>query len=127
VEFFQQIHDRLTSDGVVVVNVGHTATDYRLVAAMKATLLEVFPSVHVIDVPDSYNAIVVATVQPSRTDNLLNNLPGLETNEFLYDQALQAATNLRAVQAGDVIFTDDRAGIEFLTNSLLLNFALKGE
>jgi len=127
VEFFRQVRDHLTPDGVAVINVGRTATDYRLVAAMKATLLQVFPSVHVIDVPNSFNAIVVATVQPSKTGNLLANLPGLEANEFLYDQTLQAAANLHAVRASDVVFTDDRASIEFLTDALLLNLALKGE
>jgi len=127
VEFFRLVHTHLTPDGVAVINVGHTATDYRLVAALRATLLQVFPSVHVIDVPNSFNAIVVATVQPSQVGNLLANLPGLQDNEFLYNQTLLAAANLRAVKASDVVFSDDRAGIELMTNELLLNFVLKGE
>jgi len=39
----------LTDDGVVVINVGHTPR-YALVEAMVATLRQVFPSTHVIDV-----------------------------------------------------------------------------
>jgi len=127
VEFFQHVRDHLTPDGVAVINAGHTATDYRVVAALKATLLEVFPTVHVIDVPDSFNAILVATVQESKTGNLLANLPGLESNEYLYNQTLQAASNLRAIRTSDLVFTDDRAGIELLTNALVLDFALKGD
>ena len=122
VEFFRQVRDHLTADGVVVINVGHTPQDYRLVEAMLATLLEVFPSAHVIDVPNSFNAIVVATVQPTTADNLLANLPGLEGDTFLHPTALQAAANLRPTQPGTVIFTDDRAAIEWMTNALLLNF-----
>ena len=127
VEFFRQVRDHLTADGVVAINVGHTPDDYRLVEAMLATLLQVFPSAHVIDVPNSFNAIVVATVQPSQPANLQANLPGLEGDAFLYPTALQAAANLRPTQPGDVIFTDDRAAIELMTNALILRFALKGE
>ncbi|MDY6877392.1 MAG: fused MFS/spermidine synthase [Chloroflexota bacterium] len=122
VEFFHQVRDHLTSEGVVVINVGHTPQDYRLVEAMLATLLEVFPSAHVIDVPYSFNAIVVATVQPSQASNLLANLPGLEGNEFLYPTALQAAANLRSTIPGQTIFTDDRASIEWMTNALVFDF-----
>jgi spermidine synthase len=127
VEFFRQVRDHLTADGVVVINVGHTPQDYRLVEAMLATLLEVFPSAHVIDVPNSYNAIVVATVQPTTADNLLANLPGLEGDTFLHPTALQAVANLRPTQPGTVIFTDDRAAIEWMTNALLFDFVLKGD
>jgi predicted membrane-bound spermidine synthase len=137
VEFFRQVRDHLTDDGVVVINVGHTSEDYRLVEAMAATLLRVFPSVHVIDVPYSFNAIVVATVQSSEPGNLLANLPGLEGDDFLYPTAQQAAANLRPVGAmaptghcptrpGDIVFTDDRAAIELMTNALLFDFVLKG-
>ena len=127
VEFFRQVRDHLTADGVVVINVGHTPQDYRLVEAMLATMLEVFPSAHVIDVPESFNAIVVATVQPTTADNLLANLPGLEGDTFLHPTALQAAANLRPTQPGTVIFTDDRAAIEWMTNALILGFILQEE
>ncbi len=126
VEFFRQVRDHLTNDGVVVINVGHTPEDYRLVEAMMATLLTVFPSAHVIDVPDSFNAIVVATVQPSEASNLLANLPGLEGDGFLYPAALQATANLRPTIPSEVIFTDDRASIEWMTNALILDFVRVG-
>lgn len=127
VEFFRQVRDHLTADGVVAVNVGHTPDDYRLVEAMLATLLEVFPSAHVIDVPNSFNAVVVATVQPTQPGHLLANLPGLEGDEFLYPTALNAAANLRPTRPGPVVFTDDRAAIEWMTNAVVLDFVLKGE
>ena len=125
VEFFHQVHDHLTADGVVAINVGHTPEDYRLVETMLTTLLQVFPSAHVIDVPDSFNAIIVATVQPSDAGNLLLNLPNLEGDEFLYPTALQAVANLRPMHPGTVIFTDDRAAIEWMTNELVFDFVLK--
>jgi hypothetical protein len=126
VGFFRQVRDHLTPDGVVAINVGHTPKDYRLVEAMVATLLEVFSSAHVIDVPYSLNAIVVATMQPTQPDNLLANLPGLEGDAFLHPTASQAVANLRPTQPGNVIFTDDRAAIEMMTNALVIDFIMRG-
>ncbi|MBE9508741.1 MAG: fused MFS/spermidine synthase [Chloroflexi bacterium] len=126
VEFFRQVRDHLTDDGVVAINVGRASEDYRLVEAMLATLLQVFPSAHVIEVPNSFNAVVVATAQPSEAGNLQANLPGLEGDDFLYPTALQAIANLRPTQPGEVVFTDDRTAIELMTNALVLDFVLKG-
>lgn len=126
VEFFHQVRDHLSTDGVLAINVGHTPNDYRLVEAMLATLLTVFPSAHVIDVPFSFNAVVVATVQPTSAQNLLLNLPTLEGDEFLHPTALTAIANLRPTKPGPVVFTDDRAAIELMTNALVFEYALKG-
>ena len=127
VEFFHQVRDHLTADGVVAINVGRASDDYRLVEAMLATLLQVFPSAHVIKVPNSFNAVIVATVQPSEPRNLQANLSGLEGNDFLHSTALQAMANLRPTQPGTVIFTDDRAAIELMTNALVFNYILRGD
>jgi spermidine synthase len=126
VEFFHQVRDHLTPDGVVAINVGHTSDDYRLVEAMLATMLQVFPSAHVIDVPNSFNAVVVATIQPSRASNLQANLPSIESDEFLRLTATNAVANLRPTEPSDIIFTDDRAAIELMTNALVFEFVLGG-
>ncbi|MGD2179328.1 MAG: fused MFS/spermidine synthase [Anaerolineae bacterium] len=126
VEFFQEVRDHLTNDGVVAINVGRTADDDRLVRAMVTTLLEVFPSAHVIDVPNSFNAVVVATVQPTKAGNLAANLPVIRDTAFLHLTALKAIENLHPTQAGRVVFTDDRASIELMTNALLFDFILGG-
>jgi len=44
----------------------------------------------------------------------------------LYAAAAQAAENLRPTQPGTVVFTDDRAAIELMTNVLVFNFVLQG-
>ena len=51
VEFFNEVKSRLSSDGVVAINVGRTDTDRRLVDALSNTLLQVFPTVHALDAP----------------------------------------------------------------------------
>jgi spermidine synthase len=125
VEFFRQARDHLTADGVVAINVGRTQDDYRLVEAMLATLLHVFPSAHVIDVPHSFNTVVVATAQPTQAGNLLLNLPHLEGDDFLHPTALAAVANLRPTEPGTVVFTDDQTAIELMTNALVFDYVLK--
>ncbi len=129
IEFFQAVRDHLRDDGVVAINVGHTPGtgsapgDWRLVDAMANTMGQIFPSVHVIDVPGSFNAIVVATVRPSTPANLAANLPLLEDPRlhYLAEQALDA---LRDPEASNLVFTDDRAPVEQLTNALALRYVL---
>jgi len=126
-EFFQEARDHLTPDGVLIINVGRTASDYRLVRAIAATLSQVFPSTHVIDVPQSFNAIVVGTVQPTEASNLAANLPLLRGDPFLHPTALRALDNLHPLEPSEVVFTDDRASIELMTNALLFDYVLGGD
>jgi len=126
VEFFQQVRDHLTGEGVVAINVGHTDSDWRLVEAMVATLGRVFSSVHVIDVRDTFNAIIVATVQPTGADNLEANLPGMD-HPLLAGAGQRAIAGLRTVAPGEMVFTDDKAPVESLTNRVLLRYVFFGE
>ncbi|HOT92696.1 MAG TPA: fused MFS/spermidine synthase [Anaerolineae bacterium] len=127
VEFFAEVRAHLTEKGVVAINVGHTPDagdgDWRLVEALVATMQQVYPSVYVIEVPDSFNAIVVATVQPTTASNLVDNLP-LLTDARLRTVAEWAMANLRTVAPGTMAFTDDRAPVEQLTHSLALRYLL---
>jgi predicted membrane-bound spermidine synthase len=130
VEFFQQVHDHLRGDGVVAINVGHTPSatagaegDWRLVDAISATMAQVFADVHVITIPGSFNAIVVATVQPTTPENLAANLPLLE-DVRLRALTEQALAQLRTPAPSDLIFTDDRAPVEQLTHALVLRYVL---
>jgi spermidine synthase len=45
VEFFQEVRDHLTDDGVTIINVGRTSSDRRLIEALTRTMLDVFPTV----------------------------------------------------------------------------------
>jgi predicted membrane-bound spermidine synthase len=125
-EFFQEARDRLDNDGVLIVNVGRTETDYRLIEAVVSTLHTVFPSTHVIPVPDSFNAIVVATVLPTSIDNLVRNLAAVD-DPLLKDVGERALANWRPVAADGQVFTDDKAPVEQLTNLILTRYLLQGE
>ena len=129
-EFFQMARDHLTDDGVLVLNVGRGPTDRRLVEAFAATLGEIFPSVHVMDLPDTFNSIIYATVQPTDFANLDANLIYLNSigaHPLLREPVQTALANRQATPEGGLIFTDDLAPIEWITNSMVLNYFLSGE
>ena len=128
VEFFAEVKERLREDGVVAINVGRTDTDRRLVDALSQTLLEVFPSVHAIDVPQSFNTILVATIRPTAEANLRANVnhPVESVDPVLYDILAKAAENIVPLGESDIVFTDDRAPVETLVDSIVLDFLLAG-
>ncbi|HHE71354.1 MAG TPA: spermine synthase, partial [Chloroflexi bacterium] len=123
VEFFKDVRSHLTDDGVVAINVGHTPSDWRLVDAMVATMSCVYDSVHIVAVPNTFNAIVIATAQPSTPDDFTVNLSGL-TDPRLQAVGTQALSHLREPKPSDTIFTDDRAPVEQLTDVLALRYLL---
>jgi spermidine synthase len=129
VEFFEEIADRLEDNGVVVINVGRTSSDRRLEWAMANTMLQVFPSVHRIDVPDSLNTILVATRQPTTAANLIENFQALNrnTHPLLWQVLNDAVANLKETETSDVIFTDDRAPVETIVDDMTIEFFLSGE
>ncbi len=129
-EFFEVVRDRLTDDGVMVINVGRSPQDRRLVEILSSTILSVFPSVHIIDLPDSFNSILFATVQPTEAQALIDNFTALsgkpDTPAVLLQAMASAINNLQPTPAQGYVFTDDRAPIEWITNDMILNFFLSG-
>jgi spermidine synthase len=129
-EFFQTVRDRLADDGVVTINVARLPDDRRLIDGLAATLQAVFPSVYVADVPFSMNSIVYATMQPTTAENLLRNYAALKRAGAAPSELLTVLEwtieNLRPTPAGGMVFTDDRAPIEQLTNAMVIQFVLSG-
>ena len=127
-EFFQEIKAHLSPHGVVVLNTGHTRTDFRLVRAFVNTMSAVFPSVYTFNVPDTFNTEVMATNSPTSLQGFLTNLNTIPRGTDLGEVADEVAPVARAAYAepGGVVFTDDRAPIEQLTDQLLLNYISNG-
>jgi spermidine synthase len=125
-EFFALARSRLTPGGVVVVNVGRTETDYRMVEAIAATLGEHFASVHAVDIPNTFNTVMTATQERTQAGNLMANLSQVE-HPLLRSGLAMAADNLHPLAGNGVIFFDDRAPVERLTNAIILRFLLTGE
>jgi spermidine synthase len=128
VEFFREVRDHLAPDGVLAINVGRTSSDRRLVEAMTRTLFDVFPSVHTLDVPDAYNSILIATVQPTSSENLIANIGALppDTSPILREVLADAWNALVPTVASGPRFTDDRAPVEMLVDRMVVEFLLRG-
>jgi spermidine synthase len=130
-EYFQIVYNRLTDDGTIAINVGRAPDDRRLIDALVVTLKEVFPSVYVMDVPETFNSIIYATKQPTSEENLFANLFEMtedsEVHPLLIEAMKIAALNLMPVPETGVLFTDDLAPIEWITNNMVLRFMLFGD
>lgn len=125
-EFFALVQSRLTPTGVVAVNVGRTESDYRMVEAIAATMGEHFQSVHAVNLPDTFNTVLVATQQETEAGNLAANLPQAR-HPFARSAVLRAAANVYPLSGDGPVFTDDRAPVEYLTNAIILRYLLVGE
>lgn len=130
-EFFQEAYDHLTEDGVLVINVGRSPDDRRLINAISSTIGAIFPTIHVMDVPGTFNSIVFATVQPTDASNLAENLAYLKedptTSPLLIETMEIALANLQPQPEPSQVFTDDLAPIEWITNSMILDFFISGD
>lgn len=121
-EFFQEVRAHLTPTGVAVINAGRTATDFRLVEALAQTMHSVFPDVYIIDTQGFSNSVIVATNARTQLANFQLNTARL-TNPLLdtIAQSSIAYGHIRQEQKSTVYFTDDRAPVEQLIDSIIFN------
>lgn len=130
-EFFQLVHQRLDVNGAMVINVGRSPSDRSLLDALAGTILSVFPSVYVMDVPNSFNSIIYATMQPTQVQNLYDNLLYLytqpQTHPLLITALERFVMNQQPTPESKVIFTDDWAPVEWMTNQMVLSYVLFGD
>jgi spermidine synthase len=131
IEFFEIVSDRLTDQGSVAINVGRAPGDRRLIDGIVTTLQQVFPSVYIMDVPDTFNSIIYATQQATSPDNLYLNLFELIEQENIHPLLIESlqvsALNLQPMPEPTTVFTDDLAPIEWITNNMVLRFMLYGD
>jgi spermidine synthase len=130
-EFFQLVYDRLDANGVMVINVGRSPNDRSLINGLAGTIMSVFPSVFVMDVPNSFNSIIYATVQPTQVQNLYDNLLYLytqpDTHPLLITALERFVMNQQPTPEAKIVFTDDWAPVEWMTNQMVLNYVFFGD
>ena len=129
-EFFQIVHNHLTPDGVLVINIGRGPDDRRLIDALGTTVGTIFPSVHVMDIPNTFNSMLFATAQPTEVQSLYENMIFLadqgDTPALLLESMVLTYANIQPAPERTVVFTDDRAPIEWLTNAMVFDYFIKG-
>ncbi len=130
VEFFSEVYDHLSPNGVLVINIGRGMDDRRLIDALGSTILEVFPSIHVMDLPFSFNSILFATKTPTEVSNLQMNYQNIvesEVHPLLKETMKITLDNIQQPPQSTIVFTDDKAPIEWYTNAMIIDFFLQGQ
>ena len=122
-EFFSTIRAHLSPTGVVALNTGHSSHDFRLVQAFVNTMSQVFPSVYTFNVPGTFNTEVMATMRSTSINTFRLNLARFASETVMGQVASEVLPVVTHGEPdGGIVFTDDRAPIEQITDQLLLNY-----
>jgi len=124
-EFFQEVYDHLAPEGVAVINVGRTESDYRLVDVISSTMRSVFPNVYIIDTERYENSIVIGTRSPTSIETFGQSLALQEDGSLvqIVGAASLASGNIREVTEVSEVFTDDHAPVERVVDQIILDVA----
>lgn len=130
IEFFEICASHLADNGVLTLNVGSTPGDRRLVDGLATTMSQLFPSIHIMDIPGTLNTMIFATKQPTTADNFSANMLRLAQDTtldpLLVTTMTTAYANLTPGYETSTVFTDDLAPIEWIVNDMVFNFVLQG-
>jgi len=129
IEFFEIVHQHLTDDGVMVINIGRSPLDRTLVNDLGTTVEQVFASTFIMDIPESFNTMLFATKQPGSWDNFIQNysiLAETSSPSLLLEVMTMTYMNKMPPIEYTQVYTDDRAPIEWLTNKIVVDFVLSG-
>ncbi|MDI3257610.1 MAG: fused MFS/spermidine synthase [Kyrpidia sp.] len=126
-EFFSALADHLNPEGVVAFNANATRPDSILLASLLRTVRDVFPNLMVIRVPNSYNYLVIAG-RGSWPANILARLAAQESPAAAIAQsaARHRVEPTPAQTVRGMVLTDDRAPVEYLTDSMIWDIARRG-
>jgi spermidine synthase len=123
-EFFRLVRARLAPGGIVALNVATVPGDHRLARGVAGTLRTVFPQVLTWQAL-KLNQLVLGLTRPVSRARLRAAVPRTPARirvltRLLAAQAVPAAPGLDP-------WTDDRAPVEWVTDRMILDFAVRGE
>jgi spermidine synthase len=119
-EFFELARDRLARGGLVIVNVGHPEGGRELERVLGRTMAAAFPRVLRWPIEDT-NTLLVAGEGAFSAARLRADLGALPAP--LRPAGREAAAALEPRLPGGEVYTDDRAPVEWLVDSSLLEYA----
>ncbi len=119
-EFFELARERLAPRGVVVVNVGHPEGAEELERVLGRTMAAAFGPVlrHPIEPTNTLLLAARGRLSPEHLRRAARSLP-----PPLRPLAFEAAARLAPRLPGGEVYTDDRAPVEWLVDSSLLEYA----
>jgi len=114
VEFFQLAHDRLSDNGIIIMNVLSASQSGELLGPLVRTVRRVFPSTFLVS---HGNFMLMATKKPTSLSNLREILNRTGRTDEIEQVLARARPTLRATSADRrwPIFTDDKNDVEFRT------------
>jgi spermidine synthase len=120
-EFFELIADRLTPDGVVVVNVGHPEGDDEFERSLGRTMAAVLPSV-LRDPAEQTNTLLIGGSGPLSAERLAAAAQEQMKGNLRKLAEIDAA-RMGPILPGGTVFTDDRAPVEWLVDRAIIGAA----
>jgi hypothetical protein len=121
-EFFELARQRLNPGGMIIINVGHPDDSDALEKVLSATLRAAFPYV-ARDPVEPTNSLVMASARPLTGAALTRApLPG-----ELRTLADRAARRIGDGLRGGSVYTDDKAPVEWLVDTSIVQYAAHGE
>jgi len=121
-EFWSLARQRLAAGGMVMANVGRVPGDDRLPDAITGTMATRFASVYEWPV-GGYNVVVAGFSSPVSRADLVARL-GLAPADL--SAVRDAAVGMTAVAPSSDPLTDDRAPVEWLTDQMIVRYAVAG-
>ncbi|MDO9546173.1 MAG: fused MFS/spermidine synthase [Pelolinea sp.] len=125
-EFFTQVFDHLSDEGVLVINVARIFEERGLLNSLYQTIDSIFTSTYIVDLPETFNSVIFATRSSTSEYNLIENYIVLASDPNIHPlilSALEAAIpNIQPPPSDGYIFTDDKAPVEWITNEMIFNF-----
>ena len=123
-EFFELAADRLRPGGLVMVNVGHPPGNDDLEKVLSATMAEAFPTV-LRDPAEDTNTLLIGTFAKDASGQKLQDaIPSLPAE--IRPRAWEASLRTGPPLEGGTVYTDDRAPVEWLIDSSIVEFAASG-
>ena len=124
-EFFGEVNSALTPEGVAVMNVGRTSTDYRLVDVMASTMKDTFKYVYIIDTDRYANSMIIGTNAPGGIETFRQNVANQPDGPLrtVGETSLNSG-NIREITEVTEVFTDDHAPVERVVDMIIVDEAL---
>jgi spermidine synthase len=119
-EFFELARDRLAPGGVAIVNVGHPEGSAELERVLGRTMAAAFPQV-LREPIEPTNTLLLASEAPISASRLRAASTALPAP--LRAPARESAARLTPRLPGGEVYSDDRAPVEWLVDSSLLEYA----
>ena len=130
-EFFSEIYNHLSDEGVLVINVARIFEERGLLHSLFQTINSVFPSTYIIDLPGTFNSMIFATKSVTSENNLIDNYFVLmsepDSHPLVLSTLERTILNIQSPPSDGYIFTDDKAPVERITNSMIFRFMLSEE